>query len=248
MKGTPPFMPAAASRSLVKTVAAEPGGRSQVRTQRADRVIALLLTLVGAWVIWTGVQLVRAEARAMQARSRIDAWVSGGAAWRLPEWLEARGALEAAATITPSNATLHDYLAVLHMLRGRHAWLDETLRHAFYGEARTHQLRSLALRPSHGTGWANLGQIEHALAPCSDAQWSAWRKALYFAPYEPPVQMVLADLSLACFSRHPPEVRAWLQSHCAQASGKVRTHLLAALKRQGREVQDALASLVPPNN
>lgn len=216
---------AAAARLPDDPVPSSHKGRRHVRTQRVDYVIAALLTLVGAWVLWTGSQFVRAELHSMQARYRIDTWLSGQARWRLPEWLEAREGLRAAVAITPDNATLHDYLAALHMLRGRQAWADETLRHAFYGEAREHQRRALALRPSHGNGWAALAQAEYALEHCSSPQWEAWRKALHFGPYEPPVQVTLADLALACQGRAPGEVQAWLLAHHAQAKGKVRKQL-----------------------
>lgn len=212
-----------------------PKGRRHVRTRRVDYVIALLVTAVGAWVAWTSVQFLRAEAHSMKARYRIDAWVSGKTPWRLPEWLEARQGLQAAVAITPDNATLHDYLAALHMLRGRQAWSVEPLRHAFYGEAREHQLRALALRPTHANGWAALAQAEYALEPCSASQWDAWRKALYFGPYEGPVQMALADLSIACTGRDPEDVQAWLQAHHAESQGRVRKQLEDAARRRGVE-------------
>lgn len=209
-------------------------GRRHAPRRRLDYVLAGLATLVAAWGLWTGARHLQADLLSLEARQNIERWQAGKGSWQLTEWLQARRNLEAALAFTPDNASLHESLALLHMLAGRQVWAIEAARRPLYAEARAALQRALVLRPTQGLSWARLAHSEYALAPCVPAQWAAWRQALYHAPHEPGVQIMLAELGLACDAAEPPDVRAWLVARHAQP-GRLRQHIEQAALRYGVE-------------
>lgn len=176
---------------------------------RTRWLFAGLVIILAAWGIWQAQRIACGDFVSMQARYRIDGWLSGKTQWTVPQWLAARDDLLASARITPDSPVTFDYLAVLNMLRGQRAWAAPSLREAYFTDALNYQRVSLQLRPENGAAWANLALSQYALDDHPGAAESM-RMALRYGPHELRVKQLLSDLVLSMWADVPDDLKNWL--------------------------------------
>ncbi|NSL54048.1 tetratricopeptide repeat protein [Uliginosibacterium aquaticum] len=179
------------------------------RSKLGNWLLICLILLAAGWGMWQGQRLMRGDFSAIQARYRIDTWVAGSAKWTVPEWMQARDDLLAAAEIMPDNPLTFDYLGILNTLRGQRGWNEPSLRKGYFGEAMGYQQTSLRLRPQNGAAWSNLALSFYALGDHAGAAASL-EQALKYGPYELGVKKLSSDLVLAMWPDMPPSLQQWL--------------------------------------
>jgi len=206
---------------------------------RVPAVGMLIIVLaVCAWGLWLSSQLIVADFASMGARYRIDRWIGGAAKWTVPEWVEARAALDEAIATTPDNPMLHDYLGSLYALRGIQAWRSEVLRKSLFAEAARHQKISLKYRPQNGPTWANLALSLHALGEPQPVVADALLQALRQGRNEFQVRRVLSDLTLATWNSAPIELKTWLKERYRKGSENERRLITEYAKNRGVAVTE----------
>ncbi len=194
----------------------------------------LAATAMAGWVFWHGSELLRADALSLAAQQDTQEWAAAGTGWTVPQWKSARGALQAAAEISPDDPVLQGALAQLYITQGNVAWADLPQRDAFFEEALVHQQASLKLRPQDGPTWAQVAVTLYALRRPSAEIQTAWNQAARYAPREAQVQLALADLAFATWAQTSPNTRAWVLNTWAQAAPATRQAMTEDARRHGR--------------
>jgi len=206
-------------------------------SQRALNLMPLLVVLsLAAWVLCLSSSLIRADAASMQARFRLDSWLSGRGQWTIAEWLEARDALQEAVEITPANPMLHDYLGSLFALRGIQAWRSEALRKDYFAEAMAHQRVSLSLREHNAPAWAALSLSLYATGAQGEALWDAERRAIALGQSEPGVRRVLLDVIFPNWATQPQDLRDWATRCYRTAVEGERKAILSQARQHGLKI------------
>lgn len=172
----------------------------------------LLLFLLALWLLYSAPRLIVADRLSMEPRYRITAWASGKAKWNMAEWSDMQAKLQRSIQADPENPVLHDYLGALYALQGRHYWRNDTLRRAFFLDARRHQEASLRLRQVNGRTWASLALSLHALGAPPDRFIYAVRQARYYAPHDPQAHKLLVALLFVRWSDLPADLVEWTQA------------------------------------
>lgn len=196
----------------------------------------LVFALVAAVFVWAcvfGSRLAQAEWLSMEPRHRIAQWTQGGQPWQMKQWAQMQGQLRQALRITPDNPVLHDNLASLYALRGQSYWTTQSLRRAFFLDARRHQVTSLQLRAVNGRTWAALALSMHALGEPPANVYGALGNARKFSPSDPKVQRMVASLVLAHWGTASPEWRQWTLGLYQQPDVRMRLGLETMFKTYG---------------
>lgn len=192
-----------------------------------------LVAAVFVWVCVFGSRLAQAEWLSMEPRHRIAQWTQGGQPWQMKQWAQMQGQLRQALRITPDNPVLHDNLASLYALRGQAYWPTQSLRRAYFLDARRHQVASLQLRAVNGRTWAALALSMHALGEPQANLYGALANARKFSPSDPKVQRLVASLVLAHWGTAAPEWRQWTFGLYHQPDVRRRLGLEAMFKTYG---------------
>lgn len=201
-------------------------------------VFAGFVLVLAAWGIWQAQRIARGDFASMQARYRIDAWLTGKTQWSVPQWVAARDDLLDAARMTPDNPVTFDYLAVINMLRGQRAWSAPSLRKAYFGEALNYQLASLQLRRENGAAWANLALSQYALDE-SAAAYDSMRLALRYGPHELRVKQLLSGIVLSQWAEAPEDLKNWLLALYRDGKGYEKRDIERLAKQYGVSIKDS---------
>lgn len=162
--------------------------------------IALLsvLAMVAAMHGW-------ADLRAFQARAFMKSWDTRAEAPGVADWALAQSRLEHALVLDPGEPGIAEDLGRLHEMRTR-AGLPEaagTDTAAGLGRALDYFNRSLARRPTSPYTWANIALVEARLGAVDAALLRAIGNAAMLGPWEPEVQVALAEVGFRHWNRLP---------------------------------------------
>lgn len=196
----------------------------------------LVLALMGGvffWVCQWGTRLSQADWLAMEPRYRIAQWADQGKPWQMGQWAQMQRQLRQALLRTPDNPVLHDHLASLYALRGQSYWATQSLRRAYFLDARRHQVASLKLRAVNGRAWAALALSMHALSEPPVSLFATLEKARQFAPSDPKVQRLVVSLVMAHWHNAPPVWRQWARGLYQQPDIRQRLRLQAMFQTYG---------------
>ncbi len=111
-------------------------------------------------------------------------------------WASARAQLERAASLDADNPDLREALGRWHDAESLRLHSDAELR-----EALTDFRRALALRPSSAYTWANVALLKLRLAEFDDEFGDAAARAARLGPWEPEVQLILANVAFGAFDK-----------------------------------------------
>ena len=172
-----------------------------------------------------------ADAEYYPARRAMTQW---SAAKRPPSAVAldaAQASLERAAALAPSNPLYVEELGRLYEMRALPLPLPAS--RPLLEQSRAQFRRAAALRPGSPYAWSNLALVKYRLGEMDFEFYGALDRAARFGPWEPAVQLALADIGLASWR--------WLA-----LPGKLT--VLGAIERgmlrQGKEI-DRLAGLHP---
>jgi len=200
-------------------------------------VVAVALLLAGIYA--AGVRGL-ADADYYPARRAMAQWDASKRVPSAAEWDAARAALERAAALAPSNPLYVEELGRLFEQRAVQAYPRDPVARALPGEARALLVRSRAqfrraasMRPGSPYAWSSLALVKFRLGEMDLEFYGALDRAARFGPWEPAVQLALADIGLAGWRR-------------LALPGKLAVlgAIERGVRRQGTEI-DRLAKLHP---
>lgn len=204
----------------------------------------LLAALVAGSLLLAGIYAAGirglADTAYYPARRAMAQWVADKRTPSATEWDAAQAALERATALAPANPLYVEELGRLLEQRAVQAFPRQPAARALPDEARALLERSRAqfrraasMRPGSPYAWSNLALVKFRLGEMDLEFYGALDRATRFGPWEPAVQLVLADIGLAGWRR-------------LALPGKLA--VLGAIERgmlrQGKEI-DRLAKLHP---
>lgn len=146
-----------------------------------------------------------ADLLAFQGRALVNGWDKRPDAPGAPEWALAQARLERAAELDPGDPGIAEDLGRLHELRAR-AVAGADIR-AELGLALGYFRRSLDRRPTSPYTWANLAFVKSRLGTLDAEFYRAIDTAASLGPWEPEVQLALAEVGVRYWDRLPEATR-----------------------------------------
>lgn len=211
----------------------EPSSSHGSAARALEWLVVLSVAVVLVWVLRWSAELVRADLAFIEPRHQIAQWIKGRERYTAPQWYGAYKDMRRAVALSPGNPVLHEYMGALLALRGQSYWHSEVLRHAYYGDARRHQLTSLRLRPGNGRTWAGLALSQHALGDDPRSVARSIDQALRYSPHDSRVQRQMASLVLARWALAEPAQRNWVRQLYLDEKSRHRLQLQQLTKRYG---------------
>lgn len=163
----------------------------------------------------------------MQARHEFDKWLKNPATMSFEFWQKANGNLSSALAIDPGNPFLHEDLGRLLDNKAMHVkWPSHEQRAQTWKESRDHFRTALTLRPASPYTWSNLALIKSRLGEWDAETQLALRQAATLGPWEPEVQVSIADVGWAGWNHWPDELKPILEDNIVRGSKSQRETML----------------------
>lgn len=186
----------------------------------ATRLIAAA-GILGLGVLgWLSLAQGWADLLRYEARGTLDAWTTGGLppAPAVRDLAQAR--LERALASDPRNPAIAEDLGRLHELRTLGAPGTDPAAVAGLRASLGYFERSLARRPTSPYTWASIAFVKSRLGLLDAGFLEAIDRAALLGPWEPEVQMLLADIGFRYWDRLPAASRKTI--HAAMHRGLKR--------------------------
>lgn len=168
----------------------------------AAALVVLLVVLsyvAGKWGL--------ADLYAKEARHAIGGWEKSHKTPPVDDWRRARQFLEKAAELEPLNPNHMEGLGQVYDWRTFNRRSNTPDVTAFREQALNY-FRQVALRrPASPYGWANIALTKTRLGRIDDELTNAMRRAGLLGPWEPGVQLILADVGFGVWERLPADVQ-----------------------------------------
>ena len=191
-------------------------------------LIALIGTAVLGYAVYASATRGVADWSSMRWRHEIAGWAERRASPPPEHLQEAITTLIDALALTPDDPTLIEHLGLAHELRAIGSPPGSDSRRLNLAQALIYFRKAAALRPTSPYTWANILLTKYRLGQVDDEFFGAMRHALDFGPWEPAVQLIVADTGLGAWDRLDSGMR-----------GRVSENLRRAAVRQA----DALARI-----
>ena len=191
-------------------------------------LIALIGTAVLGFAVYASVKRGLADWSTMRWRHEITGWAEHRASPPPEHLQEAITTLIDALALTPDDPTLIEHLGVAIDLRAAGSPPGSESQRLYLAAALFYFRKAAALRPTSPYSWANILLAKYHLDQVDEEFFGAMRNALDFGPWEPAVQLIVADTGLGAWDRLDSGLR-----------GRVNENLQRAAVRQA----DALARI-----
>jgi hypothetical protein len=179
----------------------------------------------------------------MRDRHEIAAWAERRASPPPARLQESITSLIDALELTPQNPTLIEHLGVALELRASASPPGSDMRRLALGASLSYLRKAAALRPSSPYTWANILLAKYRLGQI-DAEFArALRNALALGPWEPAVQIIVADAALGSWDRLDSDLRARARANLQRAALR-QSGALARLASDPRRTQLLCAALL----
>jgi hypothetical protein len=197
--------------------------------RRSYRIlIALIGTAVLGLAVYESAKRGLADWGSMRGRYEIAGWAERGTPPPPDRLQDAITALIDALALTPDEPTLIEHLGTALELRAAGAAPGSEAQRRYLEAALFHFRNAAALRPTSPYTWADILLVKYRLGQVDAEFFGAMRNALDFGPWEPAVQLIVADTGLGAWDRLDAGLR-----------GRVSENLQRATLRQA----DALARI-----
>jgi hypothetical protein len=166
-------------------------------------LIAILLSLTYVATSWG-----LADLYAGLARYDIKKWQTANKAPDRAQWHKALARLETALRREPGSPQILENMGRLYTWR---ALVPGSTAGEVTGAQQTaadYYRKSLVQRPTSPYTWANLALTKYSLEETDDEFMHAIRQAVFLGPWEPDVQILVADAGLGAWWKLPAEVQA----------------------------------------
>ncbi|HTP61546.1 MAG TPA: hypothetical protein VMJ14_05630 [Burkholderiales bacterium] len=131
------------------------------------------------------------------ARRALAQWGSEKRAPGETEWRTARSALERAGALAPSNPLYVEEMGRLLELRAAGMDRADPAARALLEQSRAQFRQAVAMRPGSPYAWSSLALVKFRLNEMDYEFYGALERAARYGPWEPAVQLTLADIGLA---------------------------------------------------
>jgi len=150
------------------------------------------------------------------------------------EWTRARESLRAAQALDPRQPAYLEDLARLYEQRARGLPAGDRLAREYLREALDLQRQALARRPGSPYTWSNVALLKARLAQADGEFERALRNAARLGPWEPDVQIALAEASFGQWRSLSPETREAMRANAERALRGQDARLFDVAHRTGR--------------
>jgi hypothetical protein len=191
--------------------------------------IAALLALAGL-----ALQRGWADILLFQGRVPLRAWENQRAIPGDSDWALAHERLQRARDLDSRNPTTAEETGRLHELRARSKRASAQPSQAELRLALEQFRLSLWLRPGSPYSWANLAYVKSLLGQRDEEFVAALRAAVEFGPWEPEVQIQVAEIGFRDWERLPPGARAHVRSAVAKGLKRQDETLFSLALAHGR--------------
>jgi hypothetical protein len=175
-----------------------------------------------------------ADLRAFEARMLSRSWETARRR-PSPEELELTDSrLQEAHALDPRQPNYLEDIARLDELRAQPLEPGDAAAQGYLREALGFQRRAARLRPGSPYTWANVAVLKSRLAETDRELGAALRNAALLGPWEPEVQLTLADIGFRHWNALTPETQAALRANAARALRWQSARLLELARRTGR--------------
>ena len=152
----------------------------------------------------------------------------------MEEWTRARDRLREARALDPGQPAYLEDIAKLYEYRARPLKQGDALARGYLRQALEYQREAARRRPGSPYTWSNIALLKSRL-PESDREFeSALRNAALLGPWEPVVQIALADAGFRHWDALAPDTRAALRANAARALRRQDAKLFELARRAGR--------------
>ena len=178
--------------------------------------------------------LGRADLRGFDARSVMQSWNTRKGPAPADEWNRARESLRAAHQLDPAQPAYLEDLARLYELRALPLKAADPLAREYLREALELQRQALVRRPGSPYTWSNIALLKSRLGEIDAEFERALAHAAKFGPWEPGVQLALADVGFAQWGAISPPTRDVVRANASRTLRYQDKALFAIARRTGR--------------
>ena len=193
-------------------------------------VILVMLGALAAAALPRGL----ADLRAFEARMLFQTWEAARRPPSTGEWTLARSRLQEARDLDPGQPNYLEDIARLDELRVPPAKAGEAPAQEILRQALGLQRQAARLRPGSPYTWANIALLKARLAEPDREFDAALRNAALLGPWEPEVQIALADAGFRHWNTLTPETQSALRANTARALHWQSAKMFELARRTGR--------------
>jgi hypothetical protein len=174
------------------------------------------------------------DLRAFEARGLIRGWESSRKPPSTADWTLARERLREARALDPDHPAYAEEIGRLYHGRALLLRPGDSLAKEYARQALVYHREAARLRPSASHSWANIALLKARL-PEPDAEFeAALRNAALLGPWEPDVQLAVAEAGFLHWASLAPGTRAAVRDTAARALSAQDEGLFALARRIGR--------------
>ncbi len=202
---------------------------------RYKSVVVTAGIVVLAQLGWVSLTHGWADLLALQGRVTLLAWDTGAQRLKLNEadWQQAQSRLERALALTPGDAGLTEDLGRLHEIRTQRLPATSPAVPAELKLALDYLRRSLRVRPTSPYTWANIAIVKSRQGALDAEFQQAIARAALLGPWEPDVQLALADIGFRNWKQLPATTRATIQANLQRGLKHRADRLFDLARRTG---------------
>lgn len=194
--------------------------------------VGSLAVAVLAFLAFVALKHGWADLFAFQGRALIRSWDREQRPFSSDESKLAQSRLENSLGLNPGDPGVLEDLGRLHELRTRALRGADTA--AELGLAMEYLRRSLRTRPTSPYTWANLAFVKSRLGILDDEFYHSIQNAALLGPWEPEVQLLLADIGFRYWNRMPKTAQDTIHAAIRRGLKRQDAKLFELASRYGR--------------
>lgn len=172
--------------------------------------------------------------RAFEARSLAASWETRRIQPSTAEWTRARESLREARALDPKHPAYAEQIGGLYGTRALRLPPADPTAADYARQALDYHREAVRLRPSASYSWANIALMKARL-PETDAEFeTALRNAAVLGPWEPEVQVAIAEAGLYLWDRLSPAARSAVRETLVRTVRWQDARLFAIARKAGR--------------
>lgn len=200
-------------------------------------------SIVLGYAIYASAKRGLADWSSMRWRHEITGWAERRATPPPPGRLqEAITSLTDALALTPDDPTLIEHLGVALELRAA-GFPPGSDRRLYLAQALVHFRKAAALRPTSPYTWANILVAKYRLGQVDAEFFGAMHHALDFGPWEPAVQLIVADTALGAWDGLDSGLRTRVTENLQRAAVR-QADALARIATKQRRIELVCAASI----
>jgi len=160
------------------------------------RVLLFLIILLLIYFAYSAVKRGIADVFSYTPKAIMSQWGKGSAKVGDENWQKANQSLLAALEYSPENSDYLTLMGNLYEWRGTGKALNSAEVISDYQIALTHYRQAAQQQPAFAFYWANIAVVKSILSEVDEEFYSSIMNALKLGPWEPGVQLKIADATL----------------------------------------------------